>query len=179
MSRKDAELERATALVDRVKAGERIAEQPADLANAVIYLASHWKKTLREPYMTGVDGAPDWLEFEHRVWSLGEDLRRLLQKKKKWREETRLFDAFSSIAADPEYDKGRQTFVLLLGDFRGDRYHRLLASLLSDDDIDGFAIKALSKTKAGGHVERIRAIEKNATGWKKQAAKTYISKWSG
>lgn len=150
--------------------------EPADIAEMVRVLSIYWLETRRGVYMKGVRGAEDWLEFEHRMWTLGEDLRELFKKNKKWRGKNDLNDLIALVLLDSAFGKGRQTFALLLGNYGiGGEYDSVLGKVLSDNQVCGHAIKSLNKLKADGYCQPVLNIlkEKHPT-WIKKAAKKYI-----
>ena len=48
----------------------------------ILDLCEYWEENLKNIYMKGVDSAPDWKEYEHKIWTMGEQLRLLLKKER-------------------------------------------------------------------------------------------------
>lgn len=146
-----------------------------EISSMVLGLCEYWYKNQKDIYMDGVDGAPDWKEYEHRIWSMGEQLRLFLKKRKDWRGKCEVLDAASTVLLNKQYGKGRQTFALLLGDFGGKEYEKSLSKTINDPEVCGHTIKSLSKTKITGYEKDVEKVFANGEGWIKSAAKKYLS----
>ena len=168
-------IEEALAVIDTVGVTPSRALDGSQLAMAIEVVAKNWHATRTGLSMVGVDGAPDWLGFETALWKLSERLRPVLSARKDWRSESDIMQAVVRLCRNQSYAKGRQNFVLMLGDFGGPREAEELGHLLTDTDVQGHAIKALCKLRD----DRFRAAVKNLApllhGWSKSAAKKYLS----
>lgn len=158
-----------------------LVEQGIDISDAdsaarsVLDQCSSWESRLRSTAMRGALGAPDWLDFEMRIWTLGELLRLMLKKKKNWRGHPSIMCVAANILQRPVFGKGRQTFALLLGD-NGDATHGgALGHALRDPDVRGHALKALAQLRIRGFEDQAREIAEEDGGWIRSAAKRYLS----
>jgi hypothetical protein len=149
----------------------------AEVAAALRVLSEHYFEVKKNVSMRGVDGAPDWAGYEIALWKLSEDIRPWLKKRRDLRGKNTLYDAINEIVADPKFGKGRQDFILLLGDYGDKSYGTSIAGLLSDSDVCGHAIKALTKLGIGGLDDAVSAIMRDTKhGWVRTAAKKYLQK---
>lgn len=150
------------------------------VAKTILSLSYHWTDVHHGLYMRGVKGAEDWLGYEHKLWTLGENLRILLKNSKTLKANKKLNDAFLEIALNRKLGKGRQTFVTLLGRYsKCGEYDLHIGSLLDDRQVCGQAIKALIMLKADAYVDQVQEMlsEKHST-WIKNAAKKYLKLYS-
>ncbi len=144
------------------------------VATLILGVSTSWKDSLTEPYMEGVDGAPAWLEFEHKIWELGEKLRHVL-KANRWKGKCPVLDAAVKILSCKDYRKGRQTFALLIGEFGQGNYGIHLAECLTDEEVSGHCLKAMTKAKISGFGEHVRRILDSSEGWQRKAAEKYLT----
>ena len=126
---------------------------------------------------TQVDGAPPWYRHEYKVWELGENLRAILLRKKKFRQNKALFDRVAEICRNPEYGKGRQIFVLVLGAYGGRDYAKVAADLLDDAEVAGHAVDALLKMRGSGYAHLVAPLEKHPIAWISKEAKKYCERY--
>jgi hypothetical protein len=146
------------------------------LAKVSEELAHEVMATRRNVSMQGVRGAPDWLTFETDLWRLSEELRHVFQRHRTIRGGNPLLDALARIAVDQRFGKGRQNIVLLLGEYGQNDYGHILGHLLTDPDVYGHAIKALTRAKIKGYADRVLNILQNEkNGWVRAAARKYLS----
>ena len=127
------------------------------------------------PYMELAPTVPDWYEFEHKLWSKGEDIRQLVLSEHKDLN-TNQADRVCKICMDFKAKRGRQSFVLLLAKKRFLSYAAQLGTLLPDHDIDGHIIAALYKMKAFQFSELIKPYTNHSITWIRNEAKRYIEK---
>ena len=125
--------------------------------------------------MAGVDGAPDWYGFEMALWKLSERLRSVLSVRKDWRSGSEVLQAVLRLCRNQSYAKGRQNFVLMLGDFGGAGEAATLGDLLADTDVQGHAIKALCKLRDHRFRTAVERLMPSLQGWSKSAAKKYLT----
>lgn len=144
-----------------------------DINQFILTLAQYWRQNLTNEYMDGVDGAPVWFEYEHRIWDLGETVRTYLKSQSLGAKEG-VLEAAVKIIDNPKYGKGRQSFASLIGDFGGGAYGELLAFHLNDPEIGGHCLKAMLKSKIRGHTSKAEEILSKSRGWIKAVAKKYI-----
>jgi hypothetical protein len=148
----------------------------AVVAAAIEEAAGEWERTARQISMQGVSGAPDWFLFERKIWDLGESLRLCLVKRKAWRSWSKAFEVISRLAIDPRFHKGRQSLVLLLGEFAADRHQDALRRLLDDDEVRGHALMALRRGKVidAALFDLVRELADRERGWVRTQAKKYL-----
>ncbi len=91
------------------------------------------------------------------IWSIGEVLRNIIKRNKKFRRKQTIFERVEEIALNEKYGKGRESFVMLLGQYGGRGYIETLIRLIDDPVVCGHSIYALRLLKA------IEAEEKNRT----------------
>jgi len=72
-------------VISAVERQDMALDDQATIANAIQEACREWAETLRSVAMRGELGAPDWQQFELKIWELGESLRLFLKRKKKWR----------------------------------------------------------------------------------------------
>jgi hypothetical protein len=134
------------------------AEVP-DHSALLLRVAEEAKETLRGLSMRGAAGAPDWYGYESLLWEISEDFRAYLRSHKAIRGAHPLFNAVAEIVADSSYGKGRQNFVLVLGQYGGHHYADVIATGLGDPDVSAQALRALRKMKDGRFVQLARSLE--------------------
>lgn len=150
----------------------------SEVIETVRSLCAHWLRTAKHVEMKGVDGAPDWTAYEGKIWELGESVRQCLIKRKPWRSWVAFFDVVSEIVADRQYGKGRESWVLLLGDFSAAAYRDLLVRLLDDPDVTSHAITALRHGKVDDAIEEVRAVlGRTKSSRTRSSAKKYLSQF--
>lgn len=152
----------------------------AEVSEAIALLAEHYYATRKGISMSGVGGAPDWYGYETALWKLSEAIRGFLKGRRDIKGNNELLDKISVIAEEKRFGKGRQNFVLIIGDFGGKEYSNGLKSLLNDPEVYGYAINALTKLKVtdcSNEIEKV--LQETKTGWIKTAAKNYLKKAKG
>lgn len=116
---------------------------------------------------------PVWFEFEHEIWRLGEDLRQLLQLRKKWRGRCDLLNEVAEIASCREFGKGRESFVMLLKYGHAD-YKACIRKLLKDKQVSGHAIHAANRGKIPGLSKQVLPFAESSKAWVRKEAKKYL-----
>lgn len=147
----------------------------AQLAAALETAADHSYRTKTNLAMAGVDGAPDWLGFEMYLWKLSERLRPLFKVRKDWRSGSEILKSMVSVCQRREFGKGRQNFVLLIGDFGGVAESNELGVLLNDSNVQGHVIKALVKQRNTRFQDKVANTIPALSGWTKSVAKKYVA----
>lgn len=167
----------AARFVQQIEAGDTSVDQ-ADLAEAILAMCDHWTSTMTGLGMKGELGAADWSASELQIWELGESLRPYL-KRRQWRGQGPLLDSVARVAMTREFGKGRQTHVLLLGDFGNRDYGAVLGALVDDAEVCGHAIKALRSARIGGYANQVRDVLSREQGWIRKAARRYLKDVEG
>ena len=101
---------------------------------------------------------PDWHDFEHELWRLGEEVRHVINEKTALRKDQEIYSRFLDIAKVRSGMRGRQSWVLLFAYKPCASWATEIASLLPDPDIEGHVISALCQMKAPGFSEEIDII---------------------
>ncbi|MBI1930491.1 hypothetical protein HYR99_40385 [Candidatus Poribacteria bacterium] len=165
--------------LEALKAGEALKSGTADDVQTILSALSCLDDWVDDPPVisTQVDGAPPWYRHEYKVWELGESLRALLLKKKKFRQNKELFDRVAEICQGAKYGKGRQIFVLVLGAYGGANYAPIAADLLDDAEVAGHAVDALLKMRGSGYAHLVDLLEKHPIAWIRNEAKKYCERY--
>ena len=129
------------------------------------------------PFMKQAPTVPDWYDFEHRLWELGEDIRQLTVAENKELNAEHV-EAICRICTDPKAKRGRQSFVMLMGKKRYSAYADRLATLLTDEDVCGHVISTLCKMGASQYAEEIKPYTTHPIAWIRNEAKKYLTKYS-
>lgn len=125
--------------------------------------------------MSGIKSSADWCGYEMRLWELSECVRRYLQLNYGIRGRCDILDSIAHIIGDRRFGKGRQNFVLILGQYGGQEYADTIGELLNDQEVMGHAVKALARSKAPDYIERIKLIlSESPVGWIRDAARKYL-----
>lgn len=169
--------EKITGMLQRIKGCDSTLSE-SEVIETVRSLSTHWVKTARHVEMKGVDGAPDWIAYEGKIWELGESVRQCLTKRKLWRSWSTLFETVAEVVADRQYGKGRESWVLLLGEFSAAAHRDLLVRLLDDPEVTSHAITALRHGKIDDAVEEVRAVMQRAKNSRtRSSAKKYLTQF--
>jgi hypothetical protein len=142
-----------------LRAVHRGEAEVADHGGLLLRTARDVAEHARGVSMRGVAGAPDWLDYEMVLWHTSEELREYLKARRKIRGSQPLFDAIAELVQDPAFGKGRQNFVMVLGQYGGLDYADVIAGLLDDPDVSAQALHALRKLKDGRFVDAARRLE--------------------
>jgi hypothetical protein len=113
------------------------------------------RSQFRDEYVVlAPDGPITWVN--HESLALGESIRQALRRRRKLRTDVALWSAIEAVATDQSVGKGREPYVMLLGQYGGrDRVHVLL-QLLNDADVAGHALYALRLSGAPGGEDKAR-----------------------
>lgn len=119
---------------------------------------------------------PDWHDFEHKIWMLGEEIRLLLVSKKSLRRDKNLQSEFVRIATNRNSKRGRQPFIMLLG-YKFCRHHaKEISAQIDDPFVDGHVIMTLRKMRAEGYSIQTRPFLNSSVSWVRNEAKKYLSR---
>jgi hypothetical protein len=126
------------------------------------------------PPMNGYPDVPQWHSFEHELWKLGEDIRRIINSATILHKAPELYDEFFQIAADKRGTRGRQSFVLLFCCKSCAPWAARIAGLLPDQESDGHVISALYKMRAKGFSGAVSPYAADKTTWIRKEAQRYL-----
>lgn len=149
------------------------ASEPELVVDAIGSAIEGWFPALHEVSMIGTHGQPDWLQYEMRIWELGEKLRPEL-KKRKWSGNEALVKSVQAICQREELGKGRQTFVILLATIGSSEDGNALGKLIEQTEVRGHCIQALTKLGNFGFCAEVAKQVPELKGWEKTAAKRYL-----
>jgi hypothetical protein len=124
-------------------------------------------------------GIPQWHDYEHKIWRLGEKIRQILFEYKQLRKDVQIQREIISICLNPNSKRGRQSFVMLLGNVHCAAFSNEIASQLGDEFINGQIIDTLYKKKVGNYSNNILPYCRHEKTWIKNLAKKYIAKYAG
>ena len=129
------------------------------------------------PFMPEAPDVHDYYRFELDLWDKGEEIRQLILDSKK-KPNIDQIKRICNICTNPFAKRGRQSFVMLLGKKCYAEYAPIIASFLSDDDIDGHVVDTLYKMGTPDYVAQIQPLTKHNRTWIRNIAKKYINKYS-
>ncbi len=129
----------------------------------------------RLPPMRGFPHVPHWHNFEHSVWSIGEQIRQAMNSQPKLRGDSQLYSEFLAVVRNRQAMRGRQSFVLLFAYRACIGWARELASLIPDPDIDGQVILTLYKMRATGFSRVVAPFLSSSTTWVRKETRRYIA----
>lgn len=148
---------------------------PKEIVSALDVLVPFLLRNNREICIRGINGAPDWLGYEHELWQISESLRGYLSTNKAIRGRHSFIDYLAGLIRNKKLGKGRQNFLLVLAQYGKDAYAREIAGLLNDPDVSGHAVLALSKLKTPGFAVEVQGImDSTKFAWVRNAAKRYL-----
>ena len=152
-------------------------KEEKDVARALQDLPDYFFRTRKGLSTRGVRGAPRWLGYEDDIWQLSEKVRQYLRSHKKLRGKNLILDEVERLVIEKRYGKGRQNFLLILGDYGRGAYGETLGALLDDPEVYGHATKALAKARIDGYRAKVESLlEKERVSWIRSAAKTYLER---
>lgn len=160
------------------KSGELVTTSPAKTARAIRMTCAHWAKTELREVTPEMRGAAAWLAFEMKIYNLGKALPLVMRKLDLWKGESEVLDAVAAVMKKREYKRGRQTFILALGEHGSGAYAEALGAALRDDEVAGYAMRALFDGGHAGYGTEVRAAaSKSDVVWVQNAAKRYVERF--
>lgn len=117
-----------------------------------------------------------WHRYETLIWEIGEAFRQVLKKHKELRKESTLFCDFEQVALDTQFGKGRESFVMLLGQYGDQNVIGTLKTSLEDREVQGHAVYALRLIGASEVQDDIRPFLQSSKTWVRKEAKKYFEK---
>lgn len=127
------------------------------------------------PPTNGSPDVPQWHQFEHSIWSIGEQIRHAINSQPRLRSDRALYAEILSIVQHRNGMRGRQSFVLLFAYRPCIAWANDLASLIPDPDIDGQIISALYKMRASGLSATVAPFLSSSDPWIRKEARRYMS----
>ncbi|MBQ4282309.1 MAG: hypothetical protein IJB96_00080 [Lachnospira sp.] len=129
------------------------------------------------PYMKSVSDVHEWYDFEHKLWDTGEEIRQVVFSSKKAFSNNQI-DRILNICLDVRAKRGRQSFVMLLGQTKYCDYSSVLIPLLQDEDVNGHVIDTLYKMRANSYVALVTPFLDHKQTWIRNTAKKYVLKFT-
>jgi HEAT repeat protein len=117
-----------------------------------------------------------WRRYETLIWEIGEKFRQVLKQHKVLRKEPNLFSSLERVTLDSQFGKGRESFVMLLGQYGNKDVVGTLRELLKDQEVQGHAVYALRLIGAPEVQESIRPFLQSSKTWVRNEAKKYFLK---
>jgi hypothetical protein len=123
-------------------------------------------------------GAPGWYPFEHKAWSIGEDVRQWLLRQPKLKRDPSIQQAIINVIRCVNLRRGRQSFVMLVGFTAAQGWAPTIAEYLDDPDIYGHALDTLLKMRAPGYAARVQPLLASKFTWIRNLARKYMERYS-
>lgn len=120
---------------------------------------------------------PERMTFETPIWGIGEQIRQEFIKDKKLKTNELLISKILAVVQIAKYRKGRESFVMLLHNFKNNSsIESVLASLLIDEDLYAFAIGELNKLKLYNYTDKVKyLLAKEKIAWRRKTEERYIT----
>ena len=117
---------------------------------------------------------PEWHGFEHELWRIGEEVRRVINEKTALRKHHEIYARFLEIAQNRSGMRGRQSWILLFAYKPCGSWAREIARLIPDPDIEGHVISVIYKMKAPGFSKEVLPYQDSKVTWIRKEAKRYL-----
>ena len=117
---------------------------------------------------------PEWHDFEHKIWRLGEDLRELIKINPMLRKEDKLLQRILKISINRNAKRGRQSFIMLFDRKDLSNFAKYLVSELDDEFVNGQVIITIQKMHAAGFESEVKPFTEHKHAWIRNAAKKYL-----
>ncbi|MBI1178763.1 hypothetical protein GC207_15130 [bacterium] len=117
-----------------------------------------------------------WHRYEQLIWALGESFRQIMLRIRTFRRSEPIFEAVKQLCLEQRFGKGRQSFVMLLGQYGGPTVVPTLTRLLSDSEVAGHAIYSLRLLGASNAADDVRPFLRSPVTWIKKEALKYFQK---
>jgi hypothetical protein len=144
---------------------------------AALHAMEGWRERFTDSFTIDSHGEKiTWCRYENLTWSLGESFRRIILHTTALRKSERVFGSVCAICLDDRFGKGRQSFIMLLGQYGGPLQINALIDLLDDPEVCGQAIYALRLLGAVEAAEKVRLFLHSPKKWIKQESLKYFQK---
>lgn len=128
------------------------------------------------PCIPGIPGVPGWHEEELALWNQGEAIRQLVRTARKKLNRTQAAEILD-ICKNRNAGRGRESFVMLLGQRAYAEYAPQIAALLDDRDVGGHCVYTLYKMGAAGYDTEIAPFLTHEKKWVSDYAKRYMQQY--
>jgi hypothetical protein len=156
------------------KSGTLPTRDPAATADALRSVCAEWESHARGLVTPELKESPAWAAYEMKTLELGRALDLLIRKLGLWRGKGDVLDAAAFIIAERRYGRGRKSWIATLGEHGEGHYGRELASVLTDEEMAGYAMKALLRARNGEYAAEVIAAADHARTWVKNTARAYV-----
>ncbi len=156
------------------KSGSLPTLDPLPTARALRLVCTEWELSARGFVTPDLKESPAWAGYEMKILQLGRALDFVMRKTGAWHGKGEVLDAAADVVAETRYGRGRKSWIATLGDHGEGAYGKELAAQLSDDEMGGYAIKALHAGGNGEYVAEVRAAAERGRTWVKNAARLYV-----
>jgi hypothetical protein len=160
------------------KSGLLVTVDPFVTGVAIVVACTQWEAHERKTVIGELKDMAPWAAYELKILQLGRALDFVIRKLGCWKGRGPLLDAVARIVADPRFGRGRRSFVATLGEHGKGEYGVELGALLADEDLAGYAMKALHRGANGGYVDEVRAAAEGGRPWVQSAARAYVASFS-
>ena len=121
-------------------------------------------------------GRITWHDYEHLLWELGESVRRILVVTRRLRASAPLWAVVERVSLTGGYGKGRESWVMLQGQYGGRGRVGTLLQLVRDPEVEGHALYALRLLKAPEAREDAVRLLNHRRAWVRKEARSYLAK---
>jgi len=105
-------------------------------------------------------GTPRWHEYEHDMWRIGENVRQILLSDKKAELSEEQIEKVVFIINNPPANRGRQSFIWLLGKRKYAHFAPRIIGQIYDDNISLHIFDTIYKMRAIGYDKEVSEFEK-------------------
>jgi hypothetical protein len=153
-----------------------LASSDADVtARAIRVACAAWEEGARGFVTPELKDTAPWAAYEMNVLQLGRALDLVIRKLGCWKGRGPVLDAAADVMRDARFGRGRQSFTATVGEHGEGAYGQELASLLADEVMAGYAMKALHRGGNGDYVALVRSASATGRPWVQMAARAYLA----
>jgi hypothetical protein len=156
------------------KSGALASPDAGVTARAIRAACVEWEAGARGFVTPELKDTPPWAAYEMNILQLGRALDLVMRKFGCWRGKGPVLDAAAEVIGEARYGRGRQSFTATIGEHGLGCYGAELASLLVDDTMAGYAMKALHRGGNREFVAEVRAASERGRPWVQMAARAYL-----
>jgi hypothetical protein len=160
------------------KSGALVTRDAARTGDAVLEACEEWESRERDVVIPELKDAAAWASYELKILQLGRALDFVMRKLGCWKGRGPLLDAAARVIGERRYGRGRQSFAGAIGEHGEGAYGSELAALLSDDEMAGYAVKALHRGANGEYLDRVIRLSNAERPWVRSAARAYAAEFS-
>jgi hypothetical protein len=155
------------------KSGALTTRDPKTTAHALRTACAEWETNARGLVTPDLKESPGWHAYEMKTLELGRALDLVIRKFALWRGKGEVLDAVADVIAEARYGRGRKSWIATLGEHGDGHYGMQLAAALADEEMAGYAMKALMRGGNGDYVKQVLQAGEHGRTWVKNAARIY------